>query len=466
MTAAEEGAVAYISAALIYNDDVRAALAAIVDDGGIPINAHHIKPLIRALASRGIELRRLDIDTELAAYLIDPADSRYALDALLLRHLQIELASDSAAAAGQLDFDGDDVDSAQIAGREALGVHALAPALAEMMDSRHLRALYDDIERPLVRVLANMEDLGVGVDLVELTRLRDHLVSECDRFEAEITAAAGHEFNVNSTKQLREVLFEELGLTPQKKTKPDSVPTQLRSRRSEISTRSSKLYFLIGRSKSCARPTGRDCSMSLVQMSVFMPRSTNGRANGSPVLGGPEPSQHPGPHRTGSRVSPRFHTRSGTPVSCRGLQPDRATSLAHLAEDPGLVGAFERGQDIHNTTASSIFGVEPGAVTIEQRSKAKMVSYGLAYGDGGLRACSATRHTHRRKPPKFSMRISSVPMVRSFMDRVVARSQAARLHRDRIRTPPSDPRAGVSQLPGKTGCRTPSDERSYSRARR
>ena len=96
---------------------------------------------------------------------------------------------------------------------------SLAPSLAEIMDARNLRPLYDELERPLVRVLAHMEGLGVGVDMAELTRLRDYLVSECDRFEAEIQEAAGREFNVNSTKQLREILFEELEPTPQKKTK-------------------------------------------------------------------------------------------------------------------------------------------------------------------------------------------------------------------------------------------------------
>ena len=424
VTAAEEGAVAYIPAALIYNDDVRAALAAIVDDGGIPINAHHIKPLIRALASRGIELRRLDIDTELSAYLIDPADSRYALDALLLRHLQIELASDSAAAAGQLDFDGDDVDSAQIAGREALGVHALAPALAEMMDSRHLRALYDDIERPLVRVLANMEDLGVGVDLVELTRLRDHLVSECDRFEAEITAAAGHEFNVNSTKQLREVLFEELGLTPQKKTKTgfSTDAASLEKIRDQHPIIEALLSY---REVEKLRSTYGQGLLDVVGPDERIHATFNQTVARTGRLSSEDPNLHNIPVRTeqGREFRRAFIPGRGRLFLVADYNQIELRVIAHLAEDPGLVGAFESGQDIHNTTASSIFGVEPGAVTIEQRSKAKMVSYGLAYGMEAYGLAQRLAIPTEEATQILDAYFEAFPMVRSFMDRVVAEAK-------------------------------------------
>ena len=97
--------------------------------------------------------------------------------------------------------------------------------------------LYDQVERPLISVLSRMEDVGVGVDVGELTRMRDHLVAEVNRLEVVIHRTAGREFNVNSTKQLREILFDELGLTPQKKTKRGIQPMQLPLRKFEISTK-------------------------------------------------------------------------------------------------------------------------------------------------------------------------------------------------------------------------------------
>ena len=152
VTTAEDGEVAYIGHELFADNDVARALSSLFDDGGVPINTHHAKPVIRALSRFGVDLTRLDIDTELAAYLVDPADNRYGLDALLLRYLQLELATDSAAAAGQLDFEGDAVAPAQVAAREALGVDALAPAMAEMMQARdrkstRLNSSHTDISR-------------------------------------------------------------------------------------------------------------------------------------------------------------------------------------------------------------------------------------------------------------------------------------------------------------------------------
>ena len=100
-----------------------------------------------------------------------------------------------------------------------MAVERLASPMLDLIEERSMSWLYEKLERPLVSVLARMEDIGVGVDVSELRRMRDYLVSEVNRLESEIHVLAGREFNVNSTKQLREVLFDDLGLTPQKKTK-------------------------------------------------------------------------------------------------------------------------------------------------------------------------------------------------------------------------------------------------------
>ena len=107
----------------------------------------------------------------------------------------------------------------QLAARRALAVDRLGGPLSEALDARGLRALNDEIEVPLVRVLARMEIVGVGVDVVELRRLSDELIARCDELRIQICEDAGEEFNVNSTVKLREILFDRLGLTPQKKTK-------------------------------------------------------------------------------------------------------------------------------------------------------------------------------------------------------------------------------------------------------
>ena len=131
----------------------------------------------------------------------------------------MELAGDGDVPEGQLDLTGDAVDPSQVIGREALAVARVVPPLSESLAAQGLTNLNDTVEVPLVRVLARMEHLGVGVDVEVLRKLNDELTAECESERAAIVGEAGEEFNVNSTPQLRAILFDKLGLTPQKKTK-------------------------------------------------------------------------------------------------------------------------------------------------------------------------------------------------------------------------------------------------------
>ncbi|HEX3623574.1 MAG TPA: DNA polymerase, partial [Acidimicrobiales bacterium] len=182
-------------------------------------STHRAKELMRALDLRAIDLRGLDVDTAIAAYLLDPAESLYLLEDLSVRFLGLDIRSPDAPPPGQLDLSGTAPDPAEDAGRRAVAVARLAPALSKALDSRGLRRLYEDIERPLVRVLARMEKVGVRVDVDLLRRIYDGLLVEGRRLEEEIQELCGSRFLVNSTQQLRRVLFDELGLQPQKKTK-------------------------------------------------------------------------------------------------------------------------------------------------------------------------------------------------------------------------------------------------------
>ncbi|HEV3495145.1 MAG TPA: DNA polymerase, partial [Actinomycetes bacterium] len=184
-----------------------------------PYSTHRAKELMRALDLRAIDLRGLEVDTAIAAYLLDPAESQYLLEDLTVRFLGLDISSPEAPPAGQLDLSGTAPDPAEDAARRAVAVARLAPALGKAMESRGLQKLYDEIERPLVRVLARMEKVGVRVDVDLLRRIYDGLVAEGRRLEEEIQDLCGSRFLVNSTQQLRRVLFDELGLQPQKKTK-------------------------------------------------------------------------------------------------------------------------------------------------------------------------------------------------------------------------------------------------------
>ena len=368
--------VAWVPGRLLDDPLVRTAL---VD--GRPVRTHHAKELMRRLLADGVDIAALQLDTAIAAYLIDPAETQYALGELLLRYTGDTLPVDGAPS-GQLDFGDAPVDDALRACRHALAIANLAPVLLGALDAQGMRALYDEIENPLVRVLAHMEHVGIGVDASELRALNDHFTAECARLQAEVHRVAGREFNLNSTPQLREILFTEKQLAPVKKTKtgfstdaqsleklrdqwPEFIDPLLEFREYE------KLRSTYGEGLLAeVAPDGR------IHATFNQTVARTGR------LSSDQPNLHNIPVRSdeGRQFRKAFVPAPGHTLLIADYNQIELRCIAHLAEDPGLIESFTSGRDIHTETASRVFSVEPTAVSVDQRSKAKMVSYGLAYG--------------------------------------------------------------------------------------
>jgi DNA polymerase-1 len=357
--------------------------ATLVGEGGRPLALHGAKELMRGLHDYGVDVRSLRLDTMIAAYLVDPAESRYVLDELLQRYAQLRLPDDSGVAEGQLDLMGADevVPVSQVAGRRALATARLVEPLSSALAARNLSRLNDDVEVPLIRVLAKMEAVGVGVDVDELRRLSDELASECERLKLEIWKDAGEEFNVNSTPQLREVLFDRLGLTPQKKTKT-GYSTDASSLEKMVGEHPIVDHLLQYREVEKLRSTYGSGLLAEVQPDGRIHATFNQTVARTGRLSSDQPNLHNIPVRSdiGRAFRKAFVPAEGYELLVADYNQIELRCIAHLAEDPGLIGAFESGQDIHTATAARVFGVDDDAVTIEQRSKAKMVSYGLAYG--------------------------------------------------------------------------------------
>ena len=356
-------------------DAVRTESAAELFADGPAVTAHRAKEIMRGL---GVDLRNLDRDVAVMAYLVDPAEGRYALDDLALRYCSLEVRSPDREE-GTLDFGGDA--ALEDLARRVAVLHPLADALAEALAARELSDLYDRFERPLVRILAEMERTGIRIDRGFLDELRAQLSKECDELVRRIHALAGEEFNVNSTPQLRTILFDKFGLTPVKKTKTgpstdaDSlqklaaehpmIPELLRYREVEKlrNTYADALPPLI-------EPDGR------VHATFKQTDTTTGRIS----------SEHPNlqniPVRTadGREFRRVFVADEGWGLLAADYSQIELRVLAHLAEDPGLIEAFERGVDIHTVTAATVFGVPEADVDAGQRRFAKVVNYGLAYG--------------------------------------------------------------------------------------
>ncbi|MEA2972173.1 MAG: polymerase [Actinomycetota bacterium] len=394
-------------------------VAAVLVD--VPFRAHNAKTLLRGL---GLDLRGLDIDTAIAAYLIDPAESQYLLDDLATRFLGVEVRSPDAPPPGQLDLSGTTPDPAEEAGRRAVAVGLLVPALAASMDARGLRRLYDEVERPLVRVLARMEAAGVRVDVELLRSIYDGLVAEGARLEEEIQELAGERFLVNSTLQLRRVLFDQLGLQPQKKTKTG------------FSTDAASLEKLRGlhpiiepllryREVEKLRSTYGESLLAEVGPDGRIHATFNQTVARTGRLSSDRPNLHNIPIRTeeGRRIRQAFLPTEG----CRFLVADynqiELRVIAHLAQDPGLIEAFATGQDIHKATAARLFSVDPEEVTLGQRSKAKMVSYGLAYGMESFGLGQRLGIPTEEAALILGAYFEAFPSVRAYMERTVVEAR-------------------------------------------
>ena len=365
--------------------DVRDAL------GSVAFAAHEAKPLLRSLLELGLDAGGLVLDTAIAAYLIDPAEARYELGLLIERHTSFAAPADEPATKGQLDLDGAAAEPPVIAGRQALAVHHLSPPLRSALADQGMAELYDTVENPLVRVLARMEVLGVGVDRDELRVLNERLTADVKRLGDEVRAVAQaasgrDDLNVNSPVQLRELLY---GAPPagggsprsrRRRPAPRPMPPRWRSCATNGPSSSGRCCST-AKSRSCAGTYGEGL-LAEVGPDGRIHATFNQTVARTGRLSSDRPNLHNIPVRReeGRLFRKAFVAAAGSSLMVADYNQIELRVIAHLAADPGLVAAFIGGEDIHNATASRVFGVEPADVTLDQRSKAKMVSYGLAYG--------------------------------------------------------------------------------------
>ena len=413
---ASSSEVAWLPADLLGDGAVGEALAAHTS-----VRGHNVKEMMRSLLQLDIEVRGLTLDTAIAAYLIDPAEARYALPDLIEKYTKFARPSD-AAKSGQLDLDGSSMSDAEVAGRNALAVHHLAVPIHESLEAQGMAELYDTMENPLVLVLAKMEHFGVGVDIDELRSLNDRLKAEVAELAAQLRTVAGKEdLNLNSPKQLRELLYDEKGLTPIKKTKtgpstdastleklmpewPEFLGPLMRHREVD------KLRGTYG--EGLLHEVGED---NRIHATFNQTVARTGR------LSSDRPNLHNIPVRSeqGRQFRKIFVPSPGTELLVADYNQIELRCIAHLASDPGLIEAFTTGQDIHNATAARVFGVAPEDVKLDQRSKAKMVSYGLAYGMEAYGLAQRLNIPVDEAAPILEAYFEAFPNVKAYMDSTV-----------------------------------------------
>lgn len=411
--------VTWIDAGTLGRPKVVSALRKLLSAEGPSIDAHRAKEIMRGLEAWAVDLVGLDLDTAVAAYLVDPAEGNYLLEDLATRYGGFELGGTASAPQGQLGL-GEVVEVAEETARRAAAVARVAPALRSALEARHLLELYEKVERPLVRVLARMEQVGVRVDIDYLSDLIASLTEEVKRLDADIQDMAGEPFNVNSTPQLRSILFEKLGLAPQKRTKTgySTDAASLERLRGEHPIVDALLRY---RELEKLRSTYGEGLLAEVGADGRIHASFNQTVARTGRLSSDRPNLHNIPVRSeeGRRFRRAFIPSEGRAFLVADYNQIELRVIAHLAQDPGLIDAFRSGQDIHQATASRIFGVAPGEVTLAQRSKAKMVSYGLAYGMEAYGLSQRLGISVEEAKEILDAYFDGFPRVRAYMDSTV-----------------------------------------------
>lgn len=406
------------STALFHNEEAKEALAFLVREREIA--TADAKSLLQvvfpadtaqdSLVSRGEMLDAHMFDVALAAYVADSNNGAATLNALMERYAGAVLP--------------DEKDPQKQVALQAAAIGALVDPLAQELEKEGARKVYDDIDLPLVGVLACMERTGAALDVDHLKALNESTGAEVDRLRAAIYASAGHEFNVDSPKQLSEVLFDELGLTPKKKTR-SGYSTNAFVLKELTEEHELPGLMLEYREYAKIKSTYIDALPRMRAEDGRVHTSFNEMVTTTGRLSSSDPNLQNIPVRTdfGRQIRTCFvPLGEGEVFVSADYSQIELRLLAHLSGDEHLIASFNSGEDFHASTASRVFGVPMDDVTPQMRSRAKAVNFGIVYGQQAY-GLSQSLHIPFYEAKEMIDRYFEVhPGVRTYLDDVVAQA--------------------------------------------
>lgn len=405
----------------LFSDFVSGARAGIV--------GHDVKELIRLFLDDGLDVPAVVFDTALAAYLINPGQRVPTLEVLAERELSVVLDpvdDDNQPSQGAFDFEGNAGPDLEAAGRRAVAIAVLWPRQDKLIEERGEHELLDTIELPLISILAQMEHVGIKIDTDFLRAFGDELRQRLADLEAEIHESAGGPFNVNSTAQLREVLFDQLGLPVLKKT-PKGVP----STNAAVLQKLEEAHPIIGalleyRELEKLRSTYVDALLPLVDPDGRVRGTFNQMAAATGRLSQESPNLQNIPIRSaeGRRIRQAFVAEDGYQFVVADYSQIELRILAHLSGDSGMVAAFESGEDIHAATAARLNGVDLANVTGDMRRRAKAVNFGLLYGMEAYGLAQRLEISREEAQGQIDAYFGQFPEVKNYLQGVVAEASA------------------------------------------
>ncbi len=347
-------------------------------------------------------------DCGIAAYLLESNRSSYDLPGLSADYLRMPLPHLA--------------DEAPDAALQANAARLLAVELESRLEADDSAGVFRTIEMPLVPVLARMERVGVGLDRSVLDAIGDEAVGQIEALRAEIWELAGGEFTIDSPKQLSEVLFDKLGLPPQKKIKTgystDSSVLQALSAANPICDK-----ILAYRELTKLKSTYIDALPKLIAEDGRLHTSFNQTVAATGRLSSSNPNLQNIPVRTelGRRIRAAFvPAEHGDVIVSADYSQIELRILAHLSGDQGLIDAFTSGEDFHAATAARVFGLEPGQVDPGSRSRAKAVNFGIVYGQSAHGLAESLGIGRAEAQAMIDRYYAAFPGVRQFLDTAVA----------------------------------------------
>ncbi len=414
-------------------DDALAALRPILESDSIRKVGHDLKFDSILLARHGITLGGLDLDTLIAGYLIDASNASNKLEDLALEHTSYKaLTAEDICGKGVKAVTLADVpveaavdyacERADLAGQ-------LAPILLNGLRRDELLSIYEDLERPLIPVLVAVERAGVRLDGPALASQSARIDEEIGRRTAEIHALAGTEFNINSPKQLAEVLFEKLKLPVIKRTGASRAPSTAVEVLEELAIGNDLPRMILEwRALMKLKGTYIDALPQLVNPHTGRVHTCFNQAVAvTGRLSSSDPNLQNIPIKTelGREIRRAFIAEPGHVLISADYSQIELRVLAHLAEEDTLIEAFRRGDDIHDQTAVKVFGPSSGMDKHQLRSTAKMINYALLYGKTAFTLAKDIGVTPQAAQAFIDAYFAGFPKIRAFIDRTLADARAS-----------------------------------------
>ncbi len=389
-------------------------LEKVCQESELPLAGHDTKRLVHLM---GPEVR-FDGDTMLAAYLLNPERVNYRLADLAYEYLKVQIPAEEAE--GELAFGEGARDEAAA---RAQAVARLAELTARLLEQQDMGELYRDLEVPLAPVLAALEERGVKIDRPHFAKLARSFEKYLKKAEGELYELADGDFNPNSPIQLREILFDRLGLKPTRKTKTGySTAADVLETLAEEHPLPAKI--LAYRELAKLKNTYVDVLPTLADENGRVHTTFNQAGTATGRLSSADPNLQNIPIRTdlGAEIRKGFIPGDGLVFLSADYAQVELRILAHVADDPGLQQAFAEGKDIHGATASELFDVPFDKVNREQRTLAKAINFGLAYKMGPRRLARETGLSVKEAEAYIEKYFTRYPGVRRFIDEQIERA--------------------------------------------